>query len=208
MGAVSCVGGLTCVGALGMRTGIVIAATGQKQSGRNRNQEGRFHVGNLTQTAKNPSRTWAGRFGCSIGLVTRSFRPSAFAARQLVAPKETKAEAPLRRDGGRPNTTPFSPPTRAPAGSNRDRQPDCRNGISANRFAADQATRPVRAISSPSPRCENRRSILPALSGVHSPRQFPRRKPKCNTTHVRRVRCARATGEVVPARTPRRFRRA
>src|ERR1039458_3263696 len=80
MGAVSCVGGLTCVGALGMRTGIVIAATGQKQSGRNRNQEGRFHVGNLTQTAKNPSRTWAGRFGCSAGLVARSFRPSAFAA--------------------------------------------------------------------------------------------------------------------------------
>jgi hypothetical protein len=46
-----------------MRTGIVFAATGQKQSGRNRNQEGRFHAGNLTQTAKNPSRTWAGRLG-------------------------------------------------------------------------------------------------------------------------------------------------
>jgi len=54
MGAVSYVGGLTCVGALGMRTGIVFAATGQKQPDRNRNQEGRFHIGNLAQTAKNP----------------------------------------------------------------------------------------------------------------------------------------------------------
>jgi hypothetical protein len=37
-----------------MRTGIVFAATGQKQPDRNRNQEGRFHIGNLAQTAKNP----------------------------------------------------------------------------------------------------------------------------------------------------------
>jgi hypothetical protein len=38
-----------------MRAGIVIAATGQKQSGRNRNQEGRFHIGNLAQPGKIPN---------------------------------------------------------------------------------------------------------------------------------------------------------
>jgi hypothetical protein len=35
-----------------MRTGIVFAATGQNQSGRNQNQEERFHAGNLPQIVK------------------------------------------------------------------------------------------------------------------------------------------------------------
>jgi hypothetical protein len=38
-----------------MRTGIVVAATAQKQSGRDQNQEERFHTGNLAQTVKKPS---------------------------------------------------------------------------------------------------------------------------------------------------------
>jgi hypothetical protein len=38
-----------------MRTGIVVAATGQKQCGRERNQKGHFHIGNLAQTVENPS---------------------------------------------------------------------------------------------------------------------------------------------------------
>jgi hypothetical protein len=38
-----------------MRTGIVVAATAQKQSGRDQNQEERFHIGNLAQFVENPS---------------------------------------------------------------------------------------------------------------------------------------------------------
>jgi len=80
IGSLSCVGGLTCVGALGMRTGIVFAATGQKQSDRNRNQEGRVHIGNLAQTAKNPKvnysfETVQNQRPHSMGNALRDFPP-------------------------------------------------------------------------------------------------------------------------------------
>ena len=42
------------VGGLRGLAGIIVAATGQNQSSRNRKQKRCFHAGNLTQAAKNP----------------------------------------------------------------------------------------------------------------------------------------------------------